>query len=108
MGCAVARCLLAWGVRSMTLLDSSTVAYSNPVRQWLFELQDCVGGGKPKAQAAAEALRRIFPSVQVRSGWGEECKGEGKRGKPKAQAAAETLRRVSPSVQAQREWMGGV
>ncbi|KAL6760368.1 E1-like protein-activating [Haematococcus lacustris] len=65
LGCAVARTLLAWGVRSMSLLDSGRVAYSNPVRQSLFSFQDCLEGGKPKAQAAAEALRGIFPAVQA-------------------------------------------
>ena len=59
----MARTLLAWGTRHITLLDSSRVAFSNPVRQSLFEFQDCLGGGKPKAVAAAEALRRIFPAV---------------------------------------------
>ncbi|KAJ9509421.1 hypothetical protein QJQ45_001884 [Haematococcus lacustris] len=65
LGCAVARTLLAWGVRSISLLDSGRVAYSNPVRQSLFSFQDCLEGGKPKAQAAAEALRGIFPAVQA-------------------------------------------
>jgi ubiquitin-like modifier-activating enzyme ATG7 len=40
LGCAVSRCLLGWGVRSITLLDSGTVSYSNPVRQSLFEFAD--------------------------------------------------------------------
>lgn len=31
LGCAVARTLLGWGVRHITLLDNSRVAYSNPV-----------------------------------------------------------------------------
>lgn len=66
LGCAVARCLLGWGVRSITLLDSGRVAYSNPVRQWLFELSDCADGGKPKAEAAAAALLRILPTAAVR------------------------------------------
>ena len=63
LGCAVARTLLGWGVRRLTFLDSSRVAFSNPVRQSLFEFQDCLEGGKPKAAAAAEAVRRIFPSA---------------------------------------------
>lgn len=63
LGCAVARTLLGWGVRHITFLDSGHVSYSNPVRQSLFELKDCIGEGQPKAQAAADALRRIFPSV---------------------------------------------
>ena len=65
LGCAVARTLMAWGVRHITLLDASRVSYSNPVRQWLYELRDCAGGGRPKAVAAAEALARVFPSVQA-------------------------------------------
>ena len=53
----------SWGVRHITFLDNSRVSYSNPVRQSLFTFEDCLNGGKPKAQAAAEALRRIFPGV---------------------------------------------
>jgi ubiquitin-like modifier-activating enzyme ATG7 len=66
LGCAVARTLLAWGVRDITFVDSGRVAFSNPVRQSLFSFQDCLGGGRPKAEAAAEALRAIFPSVKSR------------------------------------------
>lgn len=33
------------------------------MRQSLYEFKDCLAGGKPKAQAAAEAVRRIFPGV---------------------------------------------
>lgn len=65
LGCAVARGLMAWGVRRMTLVDSGNVAYSNPVRQSLFEYKDCLDGGRPKAEAAAEALSRIFPDVEA-------------------------------------------
>ena len=53
----------AWGVRKITLVDSSTVSYSNPVRQPLFEFADSLNGGKPKAEAAAAALKRIYPGV---------------------------------------------
>lgn len=66
LGCAVARCLLGWGVRHVTFLDSGKVSYSNPVRQSLFEFADCLEGGKPKAAAAAEMLTRIFPGVTSR------------------------------------------
>lgn len=65
LGCAVARCLLGWGVRTITFVDSGVVSYSNPVRQTLFTFDDCVSGATPKAQAAADALRRIFPSVEA-------------------------------------------
>ncbi|GBF90994.1 ubiquitin-like modifier-activating enzyme [Raphidocelis subcapitata] len=63
LGCAVARTLLAWGVRGVTFVDCGRVAFSNPVRQSLFVFNDCLGGGLPKAPAAAEALRAVFPSV---------------------------------------------
>lgn len=36
LGCNVARCLLGWGVRNITLVDNGFVSYSNPVRQSLF------------------------------------------------------------------------
>eukprot|EP00195_Chlamydomonas_chlamydogama_P004652 CAMPEP_0202920432 /NCGR_PEP_ID=MMETSP1392-20130828/76854_1 /ASSEMBLY_ACC=CAM_ASM_000868 /TAXON_ID=225041 /ORGANISM="Chlamydomonas chlamydogama, Strain SAG 11-48b" /LENGTH=678 /DNA_ID=CAMNT_0049613927 /DNA_START=212 /DNA_END=2249 /DNA_ORIENTATION=- len=63
LGCAVARTLLAWGVRHITFVDSSTVSFSNPVRQSLYSFNDCLNGGRPKAVAASEALEAIFPSV---------------------------------------------
>ncbi|XP_048742795.2 ubiquitin-like modifier-activating enzyme ATG7 isoform X2 [Ostrea edulis] len=66
LGCNVARCLLGWGVRSITLVDNGKVSYSNPVRQTLFVFEDCVKGGKPKAEAAAEALKKIFPGVDAK------------------------------------------
>ncbi|GAA5971784.1 hypothetical protein JCM3765_003213, partial [Sporobolomyces pararoseus] len=65
LGCYVSRTLMAWGVRKITLLDSSTVSFSNPVRQPLFEFEDSLHGGKPKAQAAAESLKRIYPGVDA-------------------------------------------
>ncbi|EFN52000.1 hypothetical protein CHLNCDRAFT_37099 [Chlorella variabilis] len=66
LGCSVARTLLGWGVRHITLVDNSRVAYSNPVRQSLYCFEDCLEGGKPKAAAAADALRRIFPGAVAR------------------------------------------
>ncbi|KAL4422919.1 hypothetical protein ABPG75_009116 [Micractinium tetrahymenae] len=66
LGCSVARTLLGWGVRHITLVDNSHVAYSNPVRQSLFTFEDCLAGGRPKAEAAAEALGRIFPGACAR------------------------------------------
>ncbi|GAA5915712.1 hypothetical protein JCM8208_006425 [Rhodotorula glutinis] len=65
LGCYVARTLMAWGVRKITLVDSSTVSFSNPVRQPLFEFDDSLNGGKPKAEAAAAALKRIYPGVDA-------------------------------------------
>ena len=57
---------MGWGVRGITFVDDSRVAFSNPVRQSLFEYADCLDGGKPKAEAAAAAVRRVFPSSAAR------------------------------------------
>ncbi|KAF9565773.1 E1-like protein-activating [Agrocybe pediades] len=65
LGCYVARALMGWGVRTITLVDSGKVSFSNPVRQPLFEFADCLDGGKPKAECAAEALKRIFPGINA-------------------------------------------
>ena len=60
----MARTLLGWGVRDITLLDSARVSYSNPVRQSLYEFEDC-RGNVPKAAAAAKRLRAVFPKVRA-------------------------------------------
>jgi molybdopterin/thiamine biosynthesis adenylyltransferase len=62
LGCHIARDLLAWGVRHITFVDSGRVAYSNPVRQPLFEFNDAVNE-RWKAQAAVATLKRIHPTV---------------------------------------------
>ncbi|KAJ8302117.1 hypothetical protein KUTeg_021104 [Tegillarca granosa] len=65
LGCNVARCLMGWGVRHLTLVDNGRVSYSNPVRQSLFVFEDCMNGGRLKAEAAAESLKKIFPGVNA-------------------------------------------
>ncbi|XP_071082043.1 ubiquitin-like modifier-activating enzyme ATG7 [Haliotis cracherodii] len=65
LGCNVARGLMGWGIRKITFVDNSRISYSNPVRQSLFTFEDCLNGGKPKAQAAAESLRKIFPGAET-------------------------------------------
>lgn len=65
LGCQVARMLMAWGVRKITLLDSGKVAMSNPLRQSLYTLDDCLHGGDFKASAAVKSLERIFPAVEA-------------------------------------------
>ena len=55
--------LQGWGVRTITFVDSARVSFSNPVRQPLFEFEDCLGGGKPKAECAADRLKKIFPGI---------------------------------------------
>lgn len=64
LGCYTGRSLLSWGFRHITFVDNSTVSHSNPVRQPLFEFQDC---GKSKGECAANALKRIFPLVESRA-----------------------------------------
>ncbi|CAI7935477.1 ubiquitin-like modifier-activating enzyme ATG7, partial [Podarcis lilfordi] len=63
LGCSVARTLMGWGVRKITFVDNAKISYSNPVRQPLYEFEDCLGGGKSKALAAADRLQKIFPGV---------------------------------------------
>jgi len=55
---------MAWGIKNITFVDNSTVSYSNPVRQSLFEFLDCTDGGKPKAETAAAKMKMIFPGVE--------------------------------------------
>ncbi|KAL0542753.1 hypothetical protein IC582_017830 [Cucumis melo] len=65
LGCQVARMLMAWGVRKITLVDSGRVAMSNPLRQSLYTLEDCLNGGDFKAEAAVKSLNRIFPAMEA-------------------------------------------
>ncbi|EGO60611.1 hypothetical protein NEUTE1DRAFT_75898 [Neurospora tetrasperma FGSC 2508] len=65
LGSYVSRNLLGWGVRKITFIDYGSVSFSNPVRQPLFKFEDCHNGGKPKAVQAAEALKEIYPGVDV-------------------------------------------
>lgn len=44
----------------MSIVDSGKVSYSNPVRQSLYRYTDA---GKPKAAAASERLKEIFPGI---------------------------------------------
>ncbi|KAG2387679.1 hypothetical protein C9374_001273 [Naegleria lovaniensis] len=66
LGCHVARNLMAWGIFNITFLDRTKVSFSNPVRQPLFEYEDCFDGGKDKATCAAEHLRKIYPNVNTK------------------------------------------
>jgi ubiquitin-like modifier-activating enzyme ATG7 len=67
LGCNVARNLMMWGVRHITFVDRGQVSYSNPVRQTLFELKDCLAEGQDRVKsiAAANALKRILPSMNT-------------------------------------------
>lgn len=65
LGSYVARNLMGWGVRKITFVDNARVSYSNPVRQPLYNFEDCQNGGAKKAERAAEALRQIYPGVEA-------------------------------------------
>ncbi|KAI9219558.1 hypothetical protein BC828DRAFT_406593 [Blastocladiella britannica] len=65
LGCYVARGLMAWGVKTVTMVDSGKVSFSNPVRQPLFTFEDCLDGGKPKAEAAAARVRDVLPTMNA-------------------------------------------
>ncbi|XP_066526436.1 ubiquitin-like modifier-activating enzyme ATG7 [Hoplias malabaricus] len=65
LGCNVARTLMGWGVRHITFVDNAKISYSNPVRQPLYEFEDCLGGAKSKALAAVDRLQKIFPGVNA-------------------------------------------
>ncbi|KAL8658938.1 MAG: hypothetical protein Q9202_007355 [Teloschistes flavicans] len=64
LGSYVSRNLMGWGVRKITFVDNGSVSFSNPVRQPLFNFQDCTNGGARKALRAAGALKEIYPGVQ--------------------------------------------
>ncbi|KAH8277792.1 hypothetical protein KR018_007498 [Drosophila ironensis] len=65
LGCAVARNLLSWGFKHVTLLDNGKVGFSNPARQNLYTHADAVAGNRMKATTAAERLREINPSAET-------------------------------------------
>ncbi|CCW64512.1 unnamed protein product [Phytomonas sp. EM1] len=65
LGCNVSRNLLMWGVRHLTAVDRSVVSFSNLARQSLFSVSDA-SARRPKVEAAADALRAIIPTVDVR------------------------------------------
>lgn len=66
LGCHVARGLLAWGIKELSLLDNSKVSYSNPVRQSLYTFADCSNSdGVYKAHAAAACLKNIHPTAKI-------------------------------------------
>ena len=64
LGCGVARNLMKWGIFEFTMVDRGNVSFSNTVRQSLFVHEDAVLR-KNKAQAAADACKKIYPLAKV-------------------------------------------
>lgn len=64
-------------MRNITFVDNGRVSYSNPVRQTLFQFEDCANGGKPKAETAAMRLKQIFPSEPAKASMRPERNREG-------------------------------
>ena len=62
IGCPVIRSLAAAGVGALRIVDDDVVELSNLPRQTLFGDGDL---GRPKADAAADAVRRLNPHVAV-------------------------------------------
>ncbi|ORZ01388.1 hypothetical protein BCR43DRAFT_486856 [Syncephalastrum racemosum] len=65
LGCYVARVLAGWGVRHITFVDNGRVSFSNPVRQPLYQFDDCLEGGAPKAETAAKQLKAVQPTIHA-------------------------------------------
>lgn len=63
LGCAMARCLVGWGVQNITFVDNGVVAPSNPTRQCLYTWKEAVERNRMKATVAAEELKAINPAI---------------------------------------------
>ncbi|MFA5120180.1 ThiF family adenylyltransferase [Zavarzinia sp.] len=62
LGAPVALYLAAAGVGTLGIVDADTVALSNLQRQVLYRTEDV---GRPKVEAAREALARLDPGIRV-------------------------------------------
>nr|AVY91732.1 ubiquitin-activating-like protein [Saccharum hybrid cultivar SP80-3280] len=62
LGCEVARLLMTWGVRKLTVVDSNSVPTSDLVKQSLYIDKDC---GVPRVAAIVQHLKDRCPAVEV-------------------------------------------
>ncbi len=93
LGCAVARSLLSWGFGKITFIDNGHVSFSNPTRQCLYELKDCLA-----SQSNAGLGSGAGNQEDDQDGCGRMDNGGG-IGRPKAHAAAEACTRVNPNIE---------
>jgi len=64
LGCATAQYLVSSGIGKLSLCDFDTVAESNLSRQILYHQADL---GRPKVEAATEALQKLNPETKLQS-----------------------------------------
>lgn len=78
LGCSVARALLGWGVKHITLVDNSRVAYSNPASKggWGAWSGHCRAGVLPTPRdIAGRAVRAVRQSGCDVAGWKGSLRG---------------------------------
>jgi ubiquitin-like modifier-activating enzyme ATG7 len=63
LGCQLGRNLIGWGIKYISCIDYSKVSYSNPAWQTLYEYEYTIEGGRPKAEVAAERLKKIYTEI---------------------------------------------
>lgn len=66
LGCNVVRMLMGWGVRYIIFVDNVKIFYFNFVRQFFYEFEDCLVGGKFKVLVVVDWFQKIFFGVNVR------------------------------------------
>src|SRR5665647_1646285 len=62
LGCPALQYLTAAGVGTIGIVDDDTVSLSNLHRQVLYSVNDI---GLPKAEKAAETLRKLNPEIEI-------------------------------------------
>lgn len=102
LGCFVSRCLLAWGMQNITLVDNGKVSFSNLTRQPLYDIYDAVSSNYaiPSDRSSVGGIHYVRPlGEQGSQDVGHGVSGpDGIRASYKALAAADSLRRIQPAA----------